>query len=116
MRKIVIVGIIIALAVTILMAGCTTTTTPTTPSFDPRKVSASVVYFDENGTPIRGLKMTDETFDFIAAGHDSAERSDIRRQVDEAEINYVRDYTIITYKYEYQIQNGILIGSGRHSI
>lgn len=82
--------------------------------FDPREHAANVVYHTEDGTTIRGLMMTDETFDFMATGHDGFERQDMRKQVDAAEKNFTRQYTVYTMKTEYFIENGIVVGSQPH--
>ena len=101
--------------------GATTPTpvdTPTTPpqyvDFDPRVHPAAIVYTTEDGTPIRGLQMTDETFDFMTCGHDPYEKADMREQVDSAEEQYMRNYVVYTESVDYMVENGIVVGSAPH--
>lgn len=81
--------------------------------FDPRKHSAKQRGTDANGNYVRGLKMEQNTFDFMVNGLSEAEKQTLRKKVDEAEEKGLREYTLNYSKGTFQIENGIVKGSSR---
>lgn len=112
-------GILITLVIVISIATIAMMLVPydePTSEFDPREHPASSVYWDEDGNPIRGLMMTDETFKFITFGLDSGLKAELRNQIDEYEDKYTRNYVLYDgVETDYIIENGIVIGSQPHT-
>lgn len=81
---------------------------------DIREHPASSVYEDDDGNMIRGLMMTDESFEFMTYGHSAAEIESMREQVDDAEENYERNYVVHADNVDYIIENGQIVGEMPH--
>jgi hypothetical protein len=81
--------------------------------FDPKKHTAEESGIDGSGNRVRGLKMPASRFDNMVHGHSPAEQQSMRKQVDDAEAKGLRTYQVTHAKGFYNIENGIVIGSGR---
>ncbi len=80
--------------------------------FDPRQHKAEESGEDANGNYVRGLKMPDSRFKNMVLGHSPEEQKSMRQQVDEAEAKGLRTYQVTHSRGYYDIENGIVKGSG----
>ncbi len=79
--------------------------------FDPRKHTAQEAGYTSENTYVRGLQMSQESFENMAAGHSRDEVSSMRKQVDDAEAAGLRKYQVRHPRGYYNIENGLVIGS-----
>lgn len=81
--------------------------------FDPKVHTAEEHGDLPDGTFARGLKMPDSRFNNMAAGHPAEEVAAMRKQVDEAESQGLRNYMVKFSNGFYLIENGIVKGGGK---
>lgn len=81
--------------------------------FNPKEHTAEERGINAKGDYVRGLKMPPSRFENMVHGHSEAEKKSMRQQVDEAEAKGLRTYQVKHAKGYYNIENGIVIGSGR---
>lgn len=84
-----------------------------TGDFDPKTHTAEERGYLPNGDYARGLKMPDSRFRNMAAGHPAEEVAAMRKQVDEAEAQGLRNYMVKFSNGFYLIENGIVKGGGK---
>lgn len=82
-------------------------------TFDPKLHPAEERGYLPSGEYARGLKMPDERFRNMAAGHSPEEVASMRKQVDEAERAGLREYMVKFTNGYYLIENGIVRGGGK---
>lgn len=80
--------------------------------FDPRQHTAQEAGYTSENKYVRGLKMSQTSFGNMAAGHSPDEVATMRKQVDDAEARGLRKYQVRHARGYYDIENGIVIGSG----
>lgn len=81
--------------------------------FDPRKHTAEEAGYDARDNYVRGLRMPPTRFKNMVHSHPADEQNTMRQQVDEAEEKGLRTYQVKHSKGYYNIENGIVVGSGR---